>query len=425
MEVAISRLPNKALAPAVSRVVQCRRRRPRVVATALKGSLAPPLLLLVALVACGSAWPRHGTRSLSPPGRPNFVGEGTNELATLILQGYVDTDKNLAVSPLGYSATLAILAEGAGGETRKQLEAALHLPDDRDETRVAYRTVLERLREKNVVNKPELRNWFYVYKNHSVEAEYREVLRQYYLTDVKTVSRPEADMGFQEMGKEEAEGEEDGTQPPGAALEEAMTLGAMKEGALIESALQEEQTRLAAEQTRNENDQQEDEAPMQQEQAEEAKPMEEPTKDKLVEFAQQQVQENEQLEAQKNPMSEDMPKSEDKPMTEDMPMAEDKPMAEDMPMAEDKPMAADMTMAEGNPMDQEKPMAEDKPKGEEKPMDEMMQEQQKEGCLQEKEPTKEEEAEQEEGEMMMMSDRRKQRELEEAAGGGVGERRGL
>ena len=62
-----------------------------------------------------------------------------------IWQGYVDLESNLAFSPLGYSALLAILAEGARGDTREQLINALHLPEDPHVTRSTYKTVLERL----------------------------------------------------------------------------------------------------------------------------------------------------------------------------------------------------------------------------------------------------------------------------------------
>ena len=61
-------------------------------------------------------------------------------------QGYVDLESNLAFSPLGYSVQLAILAEGARGETKDQLINALHLPEDTQVTRSAYKSVLGRLK---------------------------------------------------------------------------------------------------------------------------------------------------------------------------------------------------------------------------------------------------------------------------------------
>jgi serine protease inhibitor len=58
-------------------------------------------------------------------------------------------ESNLAFSPLGYSALLAVLAEGARGGTRNQLAIALHLPENPEVTRDAYKTVLERLQVSN------------------------------------------------------------------------------------------------------------------------------------------------------------------------------------------------------------------------------------------------------------------------------------
>jgi hypothetical protein len=55
----------------------------------------------------------------------------------------------LAFSPLGYSALLAVLAEGARGGTRNQLASVLHLPENPEVTRDAYKTILERLHVSN------------------------------------------------------------------------------------------------------------------------------------------------------------------------------------------------------------------------------------------------------------------------------------
>jgi serine protease inhibitor len=64
-------------------------------------------------------------------------------------QGYVDLDSNLAFSPFGYAALLAILAEGARGSTRDQLVNALRLPEDPQVTRTAYKTILQRFNVSN------------------------------------------------------------------------------------------------------------------------------------------------------------------------------------------------------------------------------------------------------------------------------------
>lgn len=148
------------------------------------------LLVLCLAVGLGSArWLRNGKSS--QPKATSFVGEATNELSTAILQGYIDDDKNIAFSPLGYSAILAILAEGATGETRAQLVNALHLPSDEYLTRKTYRYIMERLKNLNEYkyNQPELKNYFYIYKNYTINEEYKKILEDYYLTEVRSVER--------------------------------------------------------------------------------------------------------------------------------------------------------------------------------------------------------------------------------------------
>lgn len=57
-----------------------------------------------------------------------------------------EKDCNAAFSPLGHSAILAALAEGASGKTRSQMLTALKLPQDSSLTRATYRSVLGRMR---------------------------------------------------------------------------------------------------------------------------------------------------------------------------------------------------------------------------------------------------------------------------------------
>ncbi|KAJ2954834.1 hypothetical protein O0L34_g3149 [Tuta absoluta] len=149
-------------------------------------------LVLVVLLVTGLASARWVRRARSGPPRPtSFVGEATNELSTAIFQGYIDDDRNIAYSPLGYSAILAILAEGARGETREQLVTALHLPEDQSLTRKTYRYIMERLKNTHEYkyNQPELKNYFYIYKNYTINDDYKKILEDYYLTEVRSVEK--------------------------------------------------------------------------------------------------------------------------------------------------------------------------------------------------------------------------------------------
>ncbi|KAL1131211.1 hypothetical protein AAG570_010829 [Ranatra chinensis] len=118
---------------------------------------------------------------------------------------------NYVFSPLGYSTILAILAEGARGDTRNQLVTALHLPEDTFAVRNTYKKLLTSMKERGV-NKPEFKNWFYVYKNYSVENGYKEILAENYLTQVRHIENdmdsdstdePEQQMANKEKGESE------------------------------------------------------------------------------------------------------------------------------------------------------------------------------------------------------------------------------
>ncbi|CAB3233602.1 unnamed protein product [Arctia plantaginis] len=169
-----------------------------------RNSSMRPLLLVLFVVGLSSArWVSKGRSS--GPKDTSFVGEATNELATAIFQGYIDDDKNIAFSPLGYSAILAILAEGARGETREQLVSALHLPQDDNFTRNTYRYIMERLRNTHEYkyNQPELKNYFYIYKNYTINDDYKKILEDYYLTEVRSVERYNPELEIHEEDEDE------------------------------------------------------------------------------------------------------------------------------------------------------------------------------------------------------------------------------
>ncbi|CAH2261881.1 jg25451 [Pararge aegeria aegeria] len=146
-------------------------------------------VLVLAVGLTSARWMRK--QRSDQPKDTSFIGEATNELSTTILQGYIDDDKDIAFSPLGYSTILAILAEGAKGETRSQLVSALHLPEDQNLIRKTYRYIMERLKFRNQYkyNQPELKNFFYIYKNYTINEDYKKILEDFYLTDVRSVER--------------------------------------------------------------------------------------------------------------------------------------------------------------------------------------------------------------------------------------------
>ncbi|XP_054271936.1 serine protease inhibitor 42Dd-like [Macrosteles quadrilineatus] len=168
-------------------------------------------LLLMGVLALAAAAPQGSAplgdiRLETPPS--NVVGGSTNELATALLQGFVEEERDFAFSPLGYSVVLAIMAEGAGGQTRNQLAAALRLPEDLIAVRDSYKSILQDMTDKWTMNKPQFKNWFYVYKNYTVNENYKKILEENYFTIVKNVDRVHYELSF-ENEKDKIEEEED------------------------------------------------------------------------------------------------------------------------------------------------------------------------------------------------------------------------
>lgn len=52
------------------------------------------------------------------------------------------------------------------------------------------------LQEKWTLNKPEFKNWFYVYKNYSIDQNYKNILIENYLTEVRSVDRVHIELSF-------------------------------------------------------------------------------------------------------------------------------------------------------------------------------------------------------------------------------------
>ncbi|KAG8224535.1 hypothetical protein J437_LFUL004226, partial [Ladona fulva] len=114
----------------------------------------------------------------------NAVGYSTKVISSALLKEHQDED-NLVFSPFGYSTIFAILEEGSGGETEQELQKVLKL--SKENTRSTFTDILTSLKERYTINLPQLKTWFYVYKNFSVNEEYKKILLENYLTVVKNV----------------------------------------------------------------------------------------------------------------------------------------------------------------------------------------------------------------------------------------------
>lgn len=103
------------------------------------------VFVFVALLAANSsnALPTNQQRfdreTTSSSDRPhNIVGVASNVLAAEVLRSNANANKNFVFSPIGFSSILAILAEGARGETAARLSSALQHPADSEKGMSLY-----------------------------------------------------------------------------------------------------------------------------------------------------------------------------------------------------------------------------------------------------------------------------------------------
>lgn len=58
-----------------------------------------------------------------------------------------------------------------------------------DEIRSSYKDSLKQLSDANSQIQPQFKTWFYIYKNNTVESEFKEIIEKYYSVDVKEIKR--------------------------------------------------------------------------------------------------------------------------------------------------------------------------------------------------------------------------------------------
>lgn len=133
------------------------------------------------------ASPKRNVREII--GEPKTVGQATNIIATKILKGGVENNKNFVFSPFGFSTILTILGEGAGDDTNLDIATVLKHPEDRQKVRLSYKNAINNLQGNDPHAAPQFRTWFYIYKNNSIEDSYKEIIETNYYVTVKEIDR--------------------------------------------------------------------------------------------------------------------------------------------------------------------------------------------------------------------------------------------
>ncbi|XP_065200404.1 serpin B4-like [Planococcus citri] len=130
--------------------------------------------------------------SRSDSGELDFLQKSGVDITKIILKKLENNETNYIFSPFGYTVILGLLSEGAENTTKQELTKILHYPDDVNLVRQTYKQTLERFQDKASSN-PEFKNYFYVYRNFSVQDSYKKILLENYFTEVKSVERPSYD----------------------------------------------------------------------------------------------------------------------------------------------------------------------------------------------------------------------------------------
>lgn len=146
---------------------------------------AVTVITLAALTAVryGHALPNYA-RTL------NAASVASNQVAVTILNAKFEGSDNLVFAPFGYSTILAMLGEGATGETRQEIRSFLRQPtDDESTARSVYRDILTRFNGDDPTHAPQFKTWFYVYRNNTVKSTFANVLRDDYLVEMKYIDR--------------------------------------------------------------------------------------------------------------------------------------------------------------------------------------------------------------------------------------------
>lgn len=84
---------------------------------------------------------------------------------------------------------MAILSEGARGDTFTDIASLLQHPEERTRVRTSYKDILKSLQGDDPTSAPQFKTWLYIYKNNSVTQEFRNIVHDNYFVEVKDVDR--------------------------------------------------------------------------------------------------------------------------------------------------------------------------------------------------------------------------------------------
>ncbi|XP_061396087.1 uncharacterized protein LOC133331726 [Musca vetustissima] len=123
----------------------------------------------------------------------SYASEASQIIATHLLKSFNDIDGNQVHSPLGVSTMLAILAEASQGDTYDEFYKVLGYPKEKSALRDSFRAILSKYEAKKYNNEPSFQSWLYIYRNFSARDDFKQLVQDYYLVDVKDINRDDYD----------------------------------------------------------------------------------------------------------------------------------------------------------------------------------------------------------------------------------------
>lgn len=110
----------------------------------------------------------------------NGVIEANNLFAIDLYDKYKSEDGNLFFSPYSISSALSMTYEGAKGQTAREMQAVLHLPDDKNKIRSDFKNIYNELNKADKTYKLTTANALWAQEDYPFVDEYFNVVDEYY-----------------------------------------------------------------------------------------------------------------------------------------------------------------------------------------------------------------------------------------------------
>ena len=117
----------------------------------------------------------------------NKLAGSNNDFAFDLYAKLAAKDGNIFVSPYSISAAMAMLFEGARGETAKEIASTMHFSSDVNERRAAWERSISELNKKNKFYELSVANALWTQKNYAFLKEFTDAVLKFYQGSARDV----------------------------------------------------------------------------------------------------------------------------------------------------------------------------------------------------------------------------------------------